>query len=184
VGPQFFASSDELRAWFVSHHDTADELVVGMWKVGTGRPSVTWSEAVDQALCFGWIDGVRRRIDEHAFSNRFTPRRPRSNWSDINLAKVEALTASGLMQPAGLAAYENRVVRAAAYSFEQPGELVLDPLQERLFRDDSEAWAFFESCSAAYRKRALWWVLSAKREETRASRLLTLIQLSQEHTTI
>ncbi|BEP13691.1 YdeI/OmpD-associated family protein [Acidothermaceae bacterium B102] len=184
MGPQFFATSDELRAWFIAHHDTADELIVAMWKVGTGRPSVTWSEAVDQALCFGWIDGVRRRIDDHAFSNRFTPRRPRSNWSDINLAKVEALIAADLMQPAGLAAYENRVVRAAAYSFEQSGELALDLLQEGQFRAKAEAWVFWQSRSAAYRKRALWWVLSAKRGETRASRLAALIQLCQDHKTM
>jgi uncharacterized protein YdeI (YjbR/CyaY-like superfamily) len=184
VGPQFFDSIDELRAWFVAHHETADELILGFWKKGTGRATFAWSDAVDQGLCFGWVDSVRRRIDDESFSNRFTPRRARSNWSDLNIAKVEALRAAGLMYPAGLAAYENRAVRAAQYSFEQPADLVLDPLQERQFRADPVAWEFFQSRSPAYRKRAIWWVVGAKREETRASRLLTLIELCRDHRTM
>jgi uncharacterized protein YdeI (YjbR/CyaY-like superfamily) len=184
VGPQFFDSTDELRAWFIAHHESADELILGFWKKSTGRATFAWSDAVDQALCFGWIDGVRRAIDEHSFSNRFTPRRPHGNWSDVNIAKVEALKAAGLMYPAGLAAYENRVVRAAAYSFEQPADLALDILQEQQFRADQAAWEFLQSRSPAYRKRVIWWVVGAKREETRAERLARLIALCAERKTM
>ncbi len=183
-GPQFFDSVEELRAWFVQHHLDADELILGYWKKSTGRATFGWSEAVDQALCFGWIDGVRRGIDEHSFCQRFTPRRPRSNWSDVNLAKVDTLTAAGLMFPAGLAAYDNRVVRAAAYSFEQPADLALDPVHEQQFQASPEAWEFWQGRSPAYRKRVTWWVVGAKRPETRAARLQTLIQLCQDHRTL
>jgi uncharacterized protein YdeI (YjbR/CyaY-like superfamily) len=180
----FFGTGEELRAWFVEHHADATELVLGFWKVGTGRPSVTWSEAVDEALCFGWIDGVRRRIDEASYSIRFTPRRPGSNWSSINLAKVEALTEQGRMTPAGLAAHAGRTVRVPQYSFEQQAEPALDPLQQRQFRSVQQAWTFFERQAPSYRKRAIWWVVSAKREETKVQRLAKLIALSGEGRTL
>ena len=184
MGPQFFAASDELRAWFVEHHETADELLVGFWKVGSGRSSITWSESVDQALCVGWIDGVRRRIDDLSYSIRFTPRRAGSIWSNVNLAKIELLTAAGLMLPAGLTAHTTRTQREAQYSFEQKVDPAFDPLQVKEFQANKQAWAFFERQPPSYRKRAIWWVVGAKREQTKASRLAALIQLSQDGKTM
>jgi uncharacterized protein YdeI (YjbR/CyaY-like superfamily) len=183
-GPQYFATGEELRAWFVEHHGDATELLVGFWKVSSGRPSITWSESVDEALCFGWIDGVRRRIDETSYSIRFTPRKLGSIWSSVNLAKVETLTEQGRMAPAGVLAHGSRIVREPQYSFEQKDEPLLDPLQDSQFRSAPEAWAFFERQAPSYRKRAVWWVVSAKREETRAQRLVKLIALSSEGRTL
>ena len=172
--PLFFASAAEWRAWLEEHHETATEVVVGFHKKKTGKPSMTWSEAVDQALCFGWIDGIRRSQGPDAYSNRFTPRKPTSNWSNVNVAKVEALTKQGLMRPAGVAAFaRRRPAGTGVYSFET-GDDGLGEYEAELRRDE-EAWAWFESQPPGYRRQAAHWVRSAKREETRRSRLATLI---------
>jgi uncharacterized protein YdeI (YjbR/CyaY-like superfamily) len=142
---------------------------------------ITWPQAVDQALCFGWIDGRRQSIDRERYRIRFTPRTTRSIWSTVNVARVGELSAEGLMQPAGLEAFARRCQeRSGIYSHEQPAAPVLDPAQEALFRERAEAWAFFETQAPSYRKAALWWVVNAKRPETRARRLATLIADSAE----
>jgi len=176
--PIFFATPTEWRAWLEKNHADESEVFVGFYKKASGRPTMTWSDSVDQALCFGWIDGVRRSIDETSYYNRFTPRRPTSNWSAINIKKVEELIKQGLMHPAGLAAFEKRSKkRSKTYSYER-ANAKLDDSHERRFRAHKGAWAFWESQPGGYRRTATWWVISAKREETRERRLATLIEES------
>lgn len=178
--PVFFASQDDFRKWLEKNHETAKDLLVGFWKVGTGKPSMTWSESVDQALCFGWIDGVRRSVDKEAYTIRFTPRRPKSVWSRINIDKVERLKKKGLMRPAGLAAHEKKEDhRAVIYSYEnRPREF--EPEQEKRFRKNKKAWKFFESLPPGYRRQMIYWVVSAKQEATRLGRLEKLIAGCEE----
>jgi uncharacterized protein YdeI (YjbR/CyaY-like superfamily) len=172
----FFPTPDDFRRWLVEHHDRADELWVGYYKKATGKPSMTWPESVDQALCFGWIDGIRKSIDQEAYKIRFTPRRARSHWSLVNLERVAALIEEGRMAPAGLAAYEARDPgRAGQYSFERE-EARLTSGQLREFKSHPEAWAFWRAQPPGYRRQTTWWVVSAKREETRARRLSRLIE--------
>ena len=176
----FFATAGELREWFEQNHATKTELLVGFYKRGSGGPSITWHELVDEELCFGWIDGVRKGIDEIRYSNRITPRTPRSTWSAVNIARARELISLGRMHPAGLEAYQRRSdERSALYSYEQRKAARLDPSAERTFRANKKAWAFFEAQAPGYRKAAIWWVISAKREETRERRLETLIRDSQ-----
>jgi uncharacterized protein YdeI (YjbR/CyaY-like superfamily) len=173
----YFSSPEEFRAWLEEHHQAQTEVWVGYWKKATGKPSLTWSQAVDQALCFGWIDGVLRRVDDERHVQRFTPRKPTSNWSAINIAKVEQLRAEGLMRPAGEAAFaRRRDDRSGIYSYEQRDKAALDPEQEERFRANAAAWENFMAMPPSYRKMALWWVVSAKRPETRERRLGTLIE--------
>jgi uncharacterized protein YdeI (YjbR/CyaY-like superfamily) len=177
VKPIFFASPEELRAWLEAHHETEDELYVGYYKKATGIPSLTWSQAVDEALCFGWIDGVLRRIDDRRHAQRFTPRRPSSTWSAVNIAKVARLREEGRMRPAGEAAFaRRREDKSAVYSYEQRANPALEPEQEARFRANAAAWEFFASQPPSYRRVALYWVVSAKKAETRARRLETLIE--------
>lgn len=179
--PKFFQTPADFRAWLEEHHGEETELWVGFYKKGTGRRSITWPEAVDQALCFGWIDGIRKSIDEESFTNRFTPRRPRSNWSAVNMKRVEELTELGLMRPEGVAAFAQRTDdRSGIYSFEQRGEVELGEEFEGLFHANPVAWNYFQSRPAGYRKTATWWVMSAKRDETRRKRLATLIEDSAQ----
>lgn len=174
--PTFFATPARFRAWLEKHHATRTELLVGFHKKGSGRPSITWPESVDEALCAGWIDGVRRRIDDESYTIRFTPRRPRSLWSAVNIARAEELSRLGRMLPAGLAAFEARLeARSQVYAYEQKENAALAPEQERQLRANRAAWAFFTAQAPGYRRVASWWVLSAKREETRQRRLATLI---------
>jgi uncharacterized protein YdeI (YjbR/CyaY-like superfamily) len=174
--PTFLATPGEFRAWLEEHHDRVGELLVGFHKKGSGRPSITWPEAVDEALCFGWIDGVRRRVDDTSYSIRFTPRKARSNWSAVNVKRVEELTALGRMRPAGQRAFERRVeARTGVYSYEQRDRAAFDHAQEGQFRANPEAWDWFQARPAWYRKAAVWWVVSARQEATRARRLATLI---------
>jgi uncharacterized protein YdeI (YjbR/CyaY-like superfamily) len=174
--PRFFAGAHEFRAWLEEHHATASELVVGFHKKSTGRPSMTWTESVREALCFGWIDGIRRSLGDESYTIRFTPRKPTSNWSSRNVRHVEELIAEGRMTPAGLAAYgARRADRTAVYSFERRHSARLAPEQERRFRDDAKAWDFFETQPRGYRQTAIHWVVSPKREDTRERRLGTLI---------
>ena len=175
----FFETPEELRAWLEKHHATASELWVGYYKKATGRRSLTWSQVVDEALCFGWIDGKLQRIDEHRHRQRLTPRRRNSNWSAINIAKVAELRAQGRMTPAGEAAFAaRRDDRAAVYSYERRHEAAFDAEQEAAFRANASAWEWFAAQSPSYRSTVTFWVLSAKRPETRARRLATLIECS------
>jgi uncharacterized protein YdeI (YjbR/CyaY-like superfamily) len=172
----FFPSAAGLRAWFEQHHDREPELIVGYWKKGTGKPTVTHPQAIEQALCFGWIDSIGRRIDDERYQVRFTPRRKGSVWSAVNVAAVARLTEQGLMHPAGLRAFENRRPdRVATYSYEQPADAVLEPAQEERLRADPRAWEWFSAQSPSYRRAAVHWVTSAKRPETRERRLAQLI---------
>lgn len=178
--PVFFASQSDFRKWLEENHESAGELLVGFWKVGSGKPSMTWSESVDQALCFGWIDGVRRSLDDAAYTIRFTPRRPKSVWSSNNIAKVEELKKKGLIRPAGLAAYDKKEDhRSVIYAYEnRPREF--DPKYEKKFRSSNKAWKFFETQPPGYRRLMIYWVISAKQEATRLRRLEKLIAASEE----
>jgi uncharacterized protein YdeI (YjbR/CyaY-like superfamily) len=174
--PTFFATAAEFGLWLEAHHSTADELLVGFFKKASGCASMTWPEAVDQALCFGWIDGVRRGIDEDRYTIRFTPRRSRSIWSAVNIRRAQELTDEGLMRAPGMAAFERRRDdRAAIYSYEQRKTAVLEPGEEELLRADASAWDFFQRQRPSYRRTAIYWVTSAKRLATRSKRLQTLI---------
>ena len=174
-----FATSAEFRAWLAKHHATATELGVVLHKKASGKPTMTWSEAVDQALCFGWIDSIARRIDDTSRVQRFTPRKPRSNWSAVNIKKVQELTAQGLMTPAGLAAFARREeARSAVYSYENRHLAALDAEREATFKAHRAAWEFFAKQPPSYRQTAIYWVMNAKREETRSNRLARLIDLS------
>jgi uncharacterized protein YdeI (YjbR/CyaY-like superfamily) len=185
VKPLFFATPEEFRAWLEEHHGTAGELWVGFHKKASGKPSLTWREAVEQALCFGWIDGVRRSLDEDSYTNRFTPRKRKSNWSEINVATVERLKAQGLMAPAGLRAFEARdPERTGIYSFERRQAAKLPEEFEQRLKANAAAWEWFSSRPPGYRRTATHWVISAKREETRERRLQTLIDCSAEGRTV
>jgi uncharacterized protein YdeI (YjbR/CyaY-like superfamily) len=180
-GIRFFSSPAAFGRWLEKNHAKKSELWLGYHKKETGRPSLTWSESVDEALCWGWIDGVRKSVDETRYTSRFTPRRPGSIWSRINLRKVKALIASGRMRPPGLAAFRaRRTDRSGVYSFEQGRRAKLPPAYERIFRKKPRAWEFFRTRSDAYRRLTSWWVIDAKREETRRRRLDTLIECSEE----
>ena len=177
--PQFFSSPAAWRAWLEKHHADREELWVGFYKRDSGRPSITWPQAVDVALCFGWIDGVRHSIDEISYTNRFTPRKARSTWSAINIDRVKELTKLGLMHAAGLAAFEKREGdKSAIYAYEQRKAAKLSPALEKQFRARSEAWEFFQSQPPWYRRTSSYWVVSAKRDETREKRLAILIDCS------
>lgn len=171
----YFESPAAFRRWLTRHHARAAELWVGYWKKGTDHPSLTWPESVDEALCFGWIDGIRRSVDAERYTIRFTPRRAGSAWSAVNVRRVAALTAEGRMKPAGLKAFEARTEdRSGLYSFEQRGSELPEPYAG-LFRRHKAAWAFYQAQPPFYRKAANWWVVSAKLEATRRKRLHTLI---------
>ena len=176
MSPTFFATPAEFGRWLARHHADVAELWVGFHKKGTGTPSITWPESVDEALCVGWIDGVRRSLDEARYVIRFTPRRAGSIWSAVNVRRAQALIADGRMQPAGLAAFEARsAAKTAVYSFERKEEARLEPPEERTFRRERAAWRNFQAMPPGYRRTALHWVVSARRAETRARRLATLI---------
>ena len=177
----FFETPAELRAWLEEHHATASELWLGIYKKASGRRSLTWSEIVDEALCFGWIDGKAQRLDEHRYRQRLTPRRPNSNWSAVNIAKVAALREQGRMAPAGEAAFAaRRADRPGVYSYERRHEAAFDAEQEAAFRGNAAAWEWFAAQSPSYRTLATFWVVSAKRPAARARRLATLIECSAE----
>jgi uncharacterized protein YdeI (YjbR/CyaY-like superfamily) len=178
--PAFFATPSAFRAWFEQNHENETELWVGFYRRKANRPSITWSEAVDEALCFGWIDGVRRGVDESAYAIRFTPRRPRSTWSRVNINRASELATLGRMRPAGLRAFEQRSdERSGTYSYEHGRAVAtLDAAQEQRFRTNAGAWEFFSSQSPSYRQTVTGWVISAKREETKNKRLQRLIEES------
>jgi len=179
VKPRFFKKPEDFRAWLEKNHDSAKELLVGFWKRDSGKPSITWPESVDEALCFGWIDGIRRRIDDESYTIRFTPRAVKSKWSAVNIKRVAELTELGRMKPAGLAAFEKRDPKSEGYSYERR-EATLDAAMEKRFRANKAAWTFWEAQPPYYRRTLSWWVISAKREETREKRLEQLIAASAE----
>lgn len=182
--PTFFPSPSKFRQWLAANHDKASELWVGYYKKDSGQPSLTWPESVDEALCFGWIDGVRKSIDEVSYMIRFTPRKPGSIWSAVNIKRAAELIELGLMQPAGLKAFQNRQeARSAVYAYEQRGQK-LDGAYERKLRANKKAWAFFQAQPPSYQKAASWWVISAKQEETRLKRLEKLIEDSASGRTV
>ena len=172
--PKFFKTPDEFRQWLEKNHAKEKELFVGFYKVATGKPSLTWSQSVDVALCYGWIDGVRPTGDEKSYVIRFTPRRPRSGWSAVNIQKIAELEKAGLMRPAGLAAFAARDATNAGYSVKS-WPTTFPPKYERRFRANKKAWAYFASQTPSRRKATIHWITSAKQEETRLRRLDTLI---------
>ena len=179
AAPRFFAKAADFRKWLQKHHTTADELWVGFYKKGSGKQGITYPEAVDQALCFGWIDGIRKSIDDESYTNRFTPRRKGSIWSAINLKRVRELEAEGLLTPAGLKVYNERdVARTTRYSFERETvEFGRAALAQ--FKQNRRAWSFFQSQPPSYRRTATWWVISAKQEATQQRRLAQLMADSE-----
>jgi uncharacterized protein YdeI (YjbR/CyaY-like superfamily) len=173
--PKFFATPLAFRRWLEKNHESADELLVGFYRKESGRPSITWPESVDQALCFGWIDGVRHSIDDVSYSIRFTPRKERSRWSAVNIARAQELTEAGLIQPAGLAAFQRRdPTKDAKYSYGR-GDAELPASYARLLAANQRAHAFFQAQPPGYRKTVTWYVISAQKEETRLKRLQRLI---------
>ena len=182
--PTFFKTPSDLRKWLEKHHDNEPELLVGFYKRDSGKPSITWPESVDQALCFGWIDGIRRSLGETSYTIRFTPRRARSVWSAVNIKRVGELKKQSRMKPAGLKAFAARKEnRSGIYSYEQRTAELPEPYR-RIVKKNKPAWKFSEDQPPSYRKAANWWVLSAKKEETRLKRLDKLLDYSAQHQTI
>ncbi len=174
--PTFFETPAKFRAWLKKHHKAETELIVGFYKKASGKKSITWPEAVDEVLCFGWIDGVRWSYGEDAYAQRFTPRRKGSNWSSVNIARVAELTRQKRMQPAGLAAFALRTeVKSRIYTYEQKDILPLDKAIEKKFRANKKAWDFFQGQAPYYRKLMTRWLNTAKAEETRLRRLAKLM---------
>ena len=181
---KFFKTPADFRKWFETHHASVTELWVGFYKKDSGKKSITWPQAVDEALCFGWIDGIRKSRDEVSYKIRFTPRKQRSIWSAVNIRRVAELSKQGLMQPAGLKAFAARQEnRSGIYAYEQRSSELPEQYAKKLKQNEA-AWKFFEAQSPSYRKTANWWVLSAKREETRLRRLDKLIDDSASERTI
>ena len=173
--PTFFQTESDFRRWLAAHHATAPELLVGFWKKGSGKPSIDWPQARDQALCFGWIDGVRKSLGDEAYTIRFTPRRKGSIWSKVNLDRFEALKQAGQMTPAGERAFAENEGKRGVYAYERP-LAALTAEEESDFRANAAGWAHWENRPPGYRKVVLNWVTSAKKPETRARRLATLIE--------
>ena len=180
--PTFFVSAAEFRRWLERHHTTAREILLGFHKTSARRPGLTYAGALDEALCFGWIDGVRKNRDATSYTIRFTPRRPGSIWSNVNVRHVARLTASGRMHPAGIAAFAARSAKKTGiYSFEAERPKAFSAAFARRFRADDRAWAFFRAQAAWYQRKVTWWVMSAKRATTRESRLGRLIAAMAAH---
>ena len=178
--PRFFRNPAAFRKWLAANHDKKKELWVGYYKKATGKPSITWPESVDEALCFGWIDGIRKAVDESSYKIRFTPRLPQSIWSSVNIHNVERLIKAGKMETPGLKAFEKRKDnRSRIYSYEQRSPELIDPYASML-RKNRAAWKFFLAQPPFYRKMMNWWIVSARQEETRQKRLAQLIAASAE----
>ncbi len=181
MNPVYFENQDEFRKWLEKNHNKESEIIVGYYKVGTGKPAMTWSQSVDQAICFGWIDGIRRSLDKERYSIRFTPRRLNSIWSNVNIKKVGELKEKGLMKKPGLKVYNNRKdSKSGIYSFEKEITKLNDNF-ERLFKTNKIAWDFFVKQAPSYQKTRSHWVMSAKQEATKISRLNKLIVASEKH---
>ena len=180
MNPKFFKTPSAFRKWLEQHHATAKELWVGFYKKSSGKPSITWPESVDEALCFGWIDGLRKSIDDQSYKIRFSLRKPSSVWSSMNIRNVQKLKKQDRMRPSGMKAFEARKEnRSGIYSYEQRSAELLEPYAGRL-RQNKGAWNFFQSQPPSYRKQMNWWVVSAKQEETRLKRLDKLIEASAQ----
>jgi uncharacterized protein YdeI (YjbR/CyaY-like superfamily) len=176
AAPKFFRDSDTLRAWLRANHASRSELWVGLHKKGSGTPSITWPQLVDQLLCFGWIDGVRKSLGDDSYTIRVTPRRPGSIWSAVNVRRAAELMELGLMDPAGQAVYDARdEAKTNRYSFERD-QVAFSAEYEAEFRKNRKAWSFFSAQPPSYRKTITWWVMSAKREVTQRKRLDVLIR--------
>jgi uncharacterized protein YdeI (YjbR/CyaY-like superfamily) len=181
IKPLFFATPADFRRWLEEHHASARELWVGFYKKGSGRPSITWPESVDEALCAGWIDGVRKSLDAESYVIRFTPRKASSIWSAVNIKRMAELIEQGRVLPAGLAAFEKRSdEKSAVYAYEQRKTAELDAAAQERFRAHGKAWDYFQAQPPWYRRTASWWVISAKKEETRQKRLAVLIEASAQ----
>lgn len=179
--PKFFSTPEKFRKWLEKNHREAEELWVGYYKVSSDRKSMTWPESVDQALCFGWIDGIRKSRDDESYVIRFTPRRKNSLWSAVNLKRINELIKLGEVHPAGLEAFQRKKKKSSIrYSYEQ-GKLELDPQYVTLIQKNSDAWAFFDALAPSYKKASIWWVMSAKQEETRMRRLGILVDCSAKN---
>lgn len=180
MNPIFFPTPADFRKWLSENYNKETELLVGFYKVGSGKPSLTWSQSVDEALCFGWIDGVRRSIDADSYCVRFTPRKAKSIWSAVNIQKIEDLTRQGLMHPAGVTAFEKREAhRSKIYAYEQNNVGLSDEF-EQIFMANEKAWTNFQTMPPSYRKTAINWVMSAKQNETSVKRLHELISDSEQ----
>jgi uncharacterized protein YdeI (YjbR/CyaY-like superfamily) len=183
--PTFFPTPADFRAWLEAHHDKSQELFVGFHKKDSGNPSITWPESVDAALCFGWIDGVRKSLNETSYTIRFTPRRPTSTWSTVNIKRAQQLKKMGLMHPAGLKAFAARIAKKSGiYAYEQRKSARFTREQEKQFRANKTAWEFFRSQAPWYQRVTTYWLISAKREETKLKRLSSLIEHSQNRRTL
>lgn len=182
MSPVYFKDQDEFRKWLKKNHDKSAEIIVGYYKTSHVRHNMTWSQSVDQALCFGWIDRIRRSVDSERYCIRFTPRKPTSNWSKVNINKVEELKKQGLMEKPGLEAYSKRKEeRSGIYSFEK--EITsLDAEFEKMFRANENAWTFFQKQAPSYKKTRIHWVMSARQEPTKIARLNKLIAASDKST--
>lgn len=179
--PLFFKTPAEFRAWLDKNHKIQTEVLVGFYKKGSGKPSITWPESVDVALCYGWIDGVRRSYDEDSYTIRFTPRRPHSTWSTVNINKMQELMERGLVKPERIAAFEKRKEHnSEIYAYEQKGIDALSKEYEAAFKTNKAAWKFFAEQAPSYRKTIIHWIMSAKQEKTRLSRLDKTIKVSEE----
>jgi len=179
--PTFFPTPSHFRTWLEAHHDKLREQIVGFHKKVSGKPSITWPESVEVALCFGWIDGVRKSLNETSYTIRFTPRKPTSTWSSININLVRKLTKQGLMHPAGLKAFAARSTeKSGIYSYEQRKSARFTREQQKQFRVNKPAWAFFQSQAPSYKQLTTYWVITAKKEETKQKRLSILIGHSQQ----
>ncbi len=178
--PKFFKTSSDFRKWLDKNSDKIDELWVGYYKKGTGKQSITWPESVDEALCCGWIDGLRKSIDEESYKIRFTPRRPNSHWSTVNINRVKELSKLGLMKPSGLEAYKKRDEKKSKQASYEQKEIRFDKKFEERIKANKKAWDYFQSMAPSYRKQCTWWIMSAKKEETKLKRLLTLIESSEQ----
>ncbi|MDQ2718274.1 MAG: YdeI/OmpD-associated family protein [Bacteroidota bacterium] len=175
----FFTNQSDFRKWLEKNHDKMSELLVGFYKAGSGKPSMTWSQSVDEAICFGWIDGVRKSIDDESYCIRFTPRKPRSIWSAVNIKKVEALIRQELMHSAGLSAFSKREEnRSAIYAYEREAATLSNDFINK-FKSNRKAWIFFKSLAPSYQRTAIHWVMSAKQETTKAKRIDELIRDSE-----
>lgn len=180
--PKFFKTPNEFRKWLAENHDKKTELLVGFYKVGSGKQSITWSESVDQVLCYGWIDGVRTSVDENSYSIRFTPRKSSSIWSDINIRKVKKFTKEGLMHASGIAAFEKRTEAKSKIYTHENAEIEFSPAFVKQFKANKKAWKYFEALAPSYRKLSKNWVMSAKQEATQIKRLNQIIKDSEAGT--
>lgn len=178
--PTFFETQLEFRKWLEEHHKKETELIVGFYKVSSSKPSMTWSQSVDQAICFGWIDGIRKSIDEESYCIRFTPRKKNSIWSAINIKKVEVLTRDGLMTEEGLKIFRNRTENLSRIYSHENEPVKLNRIFEEQFKKNKDAWDFFMQQAPSYIKIAVHWIMSAKQEKTRQARLEKTIGVSEQ----